>query len=47
MSVYFTCKQITVPAVPVEFASAKKAPRGEAMEWRHAELFVHAALVFQ
>lgn len=43
MSVYFTCKQITVPAVPVEFACARRVP----VEGRHAELFVHAALVFQ
>lgn len=26
MSVYFTCKQITVPAVPVEFACARRVP---------------------
>lgn len=26
MSVYFTCKQITVPAVPVEFAYARRVP---------------------
>lgn len=26
MSVYFPCKQITVPAVPVEFASARRVP---------------------
>lgn len=43
MSVYFTCKQITVPAVPVEFACARRVP----VEGRHPELFVHAALVFQ